>query len=332
MNTFRVVDRAAASIFVALVAGACGASAPSTAVSNVPPPASQSTSTMTPAPTASALPAATFRNPFTVVGHIDLAALGIGQPIAFAIGKGGNLYISDTKPEVVIVSPDGTLIDRWGRAGSKPGEFAFEFLVDTHLGAPGNLHGSIAIGPAGEVFVSDAANDRVQVFTPAGTFVRAFGELGDGSGLESPFDIAVDAAGVSYVTDDAEDRFDLRAFDAAGALLWIRIGGPYHLSSIDSAGRIVATHEAGEVVWIAPDGKSAERVAFADPCDAVADGRGYSYVQDCGTGWYTVLGANLEKLGSWDPGAVHGLHVTLDGTGYAFAADGSIVILAIDLP
>ena len=48
-------------------------------------------------------------------------------------------------------------------------------------------------GPDGNLYVADAANQRIQVFTPEGRFVRAFGEPGTGPGrLSYPYDVGFD--------------------------------------------------------------------------------------------------------------------------------------------
>jgi DNA-binding beta-propeller fold protein YncE len=56
----------------------------------------------------------------------------------------------------------------WGRRGSGAGEFNNPLFL--------------AFGPDGTVFVDDSANDRVQYFTPAGSFLGSFGGTGSGPG------------------------------------------------------------------------------------------------------------------------------------------------------
>ena len=53
----------------------------------------------------------------------------------------------------------------------------------------------IAIGPYDDIVVADKINNRVQVFSNNGTFLRSFGILGVRPGeLDQPEDVAVDAA------------------------------------------------------------------------------------------------------------------------------------------
>ena len=87
------------------------------------------------------------------------------------------------------------------------------------------MQGSLTVGPDGSVYVADTGNFRVQVFTPAGGFVRSIGEFGNGPGQFTwPFDLAVDADGNVYVADDKEQT--LAKLSPSGRQLWRRGGSP----------------------------------------------------------------------------------------------------------
>lgn len=99
----------------------------------------------------------------------------------------------------------------------------------------------IDVGPDGLVYATDFGNNRVDVFTPSGAFVRAFGKGvnptgGDvcttatgcqkgagGSGateagvISHPFGIAVDAAGIVYVS--SIDNYRIEVLSTAGAFI-----------------------------------------------------------------------------------------------------------------
>ena len=50
------------------------------------------------------------------------------------------------------------------------------------------------------MYVADCGNDRIQVFTAEGRFLRMFGRVGEGGGeLGEPSAIAVDGSGLVYV-------------------------------------------------------------------------------------------------------------------------------------
>jgi DNA-binding beta-propeller fold protein YncE len=72
----------------------------------------------------------------------------------------------------------------------------------------------------GEVYVVDGANDRVEVFSATGTFIKAFGAAGSGNGqFKEPTQIAVDnsggmSTGDVYVLDSGNERVEV--FNAKG--------------------------------------------------------------------------------------------------------------------
>jgi DNA-binding beta-propeller fold protein YncE len=103
--------------------------------------------------------------PFTVTARYTAKMLGPDHPDALAIGPDGNLYVTDLSQRVSVISPSGTVLRRWGRPGRGPGEFQFIAFDPT---TPADIHGKIAVGPGGLVYVADSGNSRVQVFTPQG--------------------------------------------------------------------------------------------------------------------------------------------------------------------
>jgi DNA-binding beta-propeller fold protein YncE len=81
------------------------------------------------------------------------------QPTGVALGKSGEMYISDGYANFVVhkFSSDGKLLKTWGTCGSDPGQFAWPH--------------SIAVDGYGKVYVCDRENDRIQIFTSEGEFV-----------------------------------------------------------------------------------------------------------------------------------------------------------------
>jgi len=97
---------------------------------------------------------------------------------------------------VVVFDRAGNYLRSWGSPGTGPGQFY----------SPAG----IAVGPDGSVYVGDGDNDspslaflpRIQVFTPAGTFVRQWDSYGSGDGqFGVPIHVAVDASGPVYPPD-----------------------------------------------------------------------------------------------------------------------------------
>jgi DNA-binding beta-propeller fold protein YncE len=228
-------------------------------------------------------------SPFTVVARYSPASLGLEHPRSFAIAPDGNLYITDNRQRVTAISPDGKILRRWGKPGSRPGEFRF---VSDDPTDPTDKHGRIAVGPNGLLYVSDSGNARVQVFTPQGRFLRQFRSLGES------FDLVVDPSGNVYVLVGQL----VYKFSPRGKLIWW-IGGPtssdpdlaghHHLASIDSHGRLVLLNEeTAAVLYLDSNGHKLD--SFDDtggvfppgtnPCEVTVDAAGNTYVTGCGRG------------------------------------------------
>ncbi|MBI4719753.1 MAG: 6-bladed beta-propeller, partial [Chitinivibrionia bacterium] len=59
---------------------------------------------------------------------------------------------------VQVFTKGGQYLRQWGTSGTAPGQFQFPF--------------GIAVDGNGRVYVADSHNDRVQVFSGLGTFLR----------------------------------------------------------------------------------------------------------------------------------------------------------------
>jgi len=117
---------------------------------------------------------------------------------------------------------------------------------------------AIAVDPRnGHVFVTDAANQRVVIFSGEGEFIRQFGSEGDGPGeFQRPTGIAVGPAGSIYVADYMQDR--IQKFTAKGEFLrqWGSTGSgneqfrsPNGLA-VDKKGRVYVADFMNKVVKV----------------------------------------------------------------------------------
>lgn len=142
----------------------------------------------------------------TLLGSFTLD--GFSRARSIAVGPDGTLYVTDSdtvSPSVVAFTPTVSRIRDYTIPDGGSGVF------DIALG--------VAVAPTGEVLVTNASGDRVEVFSAAGTWLRSIGSSGAGPGqLDRPDDVVVGADGTVFVSDywnNRIQRFNL----ATGAYL-----------------------------------------------------------------------------------------------------------------
>ena len=86
---------------------------------------------------------------------------------------------------VQVLNSDLTFSSTFGKDGDGKGQFWYPT--------------GIACDSAGEVYVADTNNHRIQVFTAEGKFVGIFGVCGQE--LSSPYGIAIDSSNMVYVSE-----------------------------------------------------------------------------------------------------------------------------------
>ncbi|WP_421849083.1 peptidyl-alpha-hydroxyglycine alpha-amidating lyase family protein [Novosphingobium sp.] len=131
------------------------------------------------------------------------------RPTQVAVLPDGSFYVADgyINTRVVKFSPSGKFLFQWGRPGSGPGEF--------------NTPHSIAVDKTGLVYVADRENDRVQIFTGDGRFVRQIRSREIGR----PYGLALLPGGRMVVADGGEqpdtglDRSGLAVITTNGRVL-----------------------------------------------------------------------------------------------------------------
>jgi outer membrane protein assembly factor BamB len=290
---------------------------------------------------ASGSPSATVEQPVTGLTTVPLeimrrftaAELTIERPLSAAMSESGDIYVSDTSHHVTHIAPDGS-VDRWGGPGSAQGEFAF----GTFEGGT-NARGAVAVGPDGLVYVSDADNHRVQVFTADGEFVREFGELGSAPGqFTIPFDLGVDHEGNVYVTDDGAERITKLAPD--GSPLWIadattdaRLEGHAHTAAFDSVGRLVVTIDDTETILrLDPATGQVLEALPGGGCESQPDPWDRIWVLDCSASELSVLDASGNPLIVDQSLRLTLLRLRDDGQGVALGGDGSVLAIEVTPP
>lgn len=245
------------------------------------------------------------------------------QAHAVTIGPDDAVYIVDGGDHTVKkFSPDGELLLTLGTAGA-PSETGYdgEHAASIVGGPPFNRPTKAAIGPNGDIYVSDGyGNARIHRFSAAGELLESWGEQGSGPGqFNLPHGVWI-ADNRVFVADRENDR--VQVFSLSGELLaiWDHIQRPTDIYA-DGHGLLYVTSlpwragvsefgnpapvysRPGGVYVLDLDGNiltrwgSAESCAyggFVAPHGIVADSRGDLYVSEV-TWTYGVQGGYVPE-------------------------------------
>jgi sugar lactone lactonase YvrE len=195
------------------------------------------------------------------------------QPTGTAEDSAGDIYIADTEDNVVRKIDAATgIITRFagtGKAGATgPGGLA----TQTRLDAPQ----AVAVNAAGDVFVADTDNNRVDEVLPSGHIVGFAGngkpgyagDRGPGTGAEltEPVGVAVDSAGDVYIAD-AGNNVIRRVDDKTGTITTV-------------AGDFAADQANDGLGGFSGDGGPATSAQLNDPEGIAVDGVGDLFIAD----------------------------------------------------
>lgn len=219
-------------------------------------------------------------------------AASISEVFKLAIDANGNLYFGDhLNQRVRKVTPAGTIttIAGTGTQGySGDGGPATSAQLSSPIG--------VAVDAAGNVYFSDYYNHAVRRITPGGTISTVAGTgingfSGDGGAATSaqlsyPWSVSVDAGGLLYITDSANNR--IRKVEAG----------------------VITTVAGNGIGSFSGDGGPATAASLSDPWDAKVDAGGNLYVAD-------AANSRIRKVDTL------GIITTFAGNGVrAFGGDG----------
>ena len=227
----------------------------------------------------------------------------LAQPNKIAVDAQDNLYVMDSSHyRIVKYGSNGRFLTTWGSQGSNDGQFVLRrgaghpgaiavdpqgavlVLDDTgrlqRFDANGTFLGKrtygigtgdaqfdfpqgMALDREGNLYVTDAMNNRVQKFDPGGTFVTTWGRKGSGQGeFDFPDHVALNPAGNVYITDGFNNR--VQKFDGNGTFLgmWGTTGtgeGQFERIlgiAIDQRGNVyVSDNQPGRIEKFDPNGR-----------------------------------------------------------------------------
>ncbi len=142
------------------------------------------------------------------------------------IGKGvlqrpTGIAVNPTTSELIVVDTKLANIFRYDLNDHQlKGKFGSRGSTDSQFNYPTNVY----IAGNGNIFVTDALNFRIQIFSAKGKFLKKFGSAGDNPGyFARPRGVAVDSDGNIYIVDGLFDNIQI--FDKDFRLL-MAFGGP----------------------------------------------------------------------------------------------------------
>jgi len=150
------------------------------------------------------------------------------RPTDVAWDREGNVFVADgyNNSRVVKIDKQGRWMKTWGERGSNPGQF--------------NILHSIANDAAGNIYVADRSNRRIQVFDHDGAFIRQF-----------TIDVPYDKAPNVLVGAMPDSRSDPLAVSGAPWAICITPGPNPVLFSADAVpGRIYKLSLDGKVLGV----------------------------------------------------------------------------------
>ena len=213
------------------------------------------------------------------------------EPWGIAVSPEGEVFVADTwNHRIQVFRPTGQFLREFGTfANVQQGDVQFE---------PGKFWGprGLAFDPAGNLYVADTGNKRIQKLTPGGQFLQTWGGGGIIPGsFEEPTGVDVNAQGNIYVADTWNRR--IQKFDANFTPLaqWEVKGweseGIFNKPSVavDKLGNVyISDPEGYRIIVYTPEGEikgtwgqyGQDPASFALPLGLDFDAEGYVLVAD----------------------------------------------------
>jgi len=246
------------------------------------------------------------------------AASTLNEPIGVTVDGVGDLYIADYDNSVIrVVTPDGTIgtVAGTGRAG---------FSGDGGPATSAQLNNPtrVSIDAQGNLYVADAANNRVRKIAPDDTIITVAGNghagyAGDGgpalsAELDWPDDVVVDAAGNLYIVCNVSNVVRMVTPDGT-------------ISTVVGTGKAGFKGDGGPATSAELNSPTSVEVDITG--DLLVTDQGNNRVRQVTNGIITTIAGDGKAgyTGDGGQGTASELHtpagITLDGSGNLYIAD-----------
>ncbi len=263
-------------------------------------------------------------------------------PQAIDIDADGHVYVVDRgNNRIQVFTADGLYLHSWGSN------------VQTNFGSPGNSDWlgngefdeplGISISPSGKVFVLDARNERLQIFTKDGQFIQKFGAKGSGQNeLSFPISSSVSPNGWVYTADMSNNRIQVFTENGKFITNWGEKGAnngqfkhPVDIT-VDSNGTVFVADSGNnriqvftsEGIFINSWKNAGNEGEFLDrPSGVAVSNEGLVYVIDRNfVHLYTPEGGHISSWGSSGSGNEFGFLSDFNPTGISVDIEGNVYV------